>query len=132
MPEDSKIAWAALAVEGRERARSRPSGRELKVDAAALAVFLGLAVLLLVLGGSVGTLSWLDVVVIGGAYAAASKIELDVGSGYTVPTQFVLVIALLVLPPALVPLLVLVALAAAEAPPVLRGRVHPRRMLIAG
>jgi diguanylate cyclase (GGDEF)-like protein len=132
VPEDSKIAWAALAVDGRERARSRPSGRELKVDAAALAVFLGLAVLLLVLGGSVGTLSWLDVVVIGGAYAAASKIELDVGSGYTVPTQFVLVVALLVLPPAVVPLLVLCALVAAEAPAVLRGQIHPLRLLIAG
>ncbi len=49
----------------------------------------------------------------------------DVGAGFTVPTQAIFVPMLFAVPPALVPLLVALALALGMAPRILRGELSP-------
>jgi putative nucleotidyltransferase with HDIG domain len=61
--------------------------------------------------------------------AVAGRIRIDVGSGFTVPTQAVFVPLLFTVPLALVPSLVALALALGMTPAVLRGRVPPSRLL---
>ncbi len=65
------------------------------------------------------------------AYAVAARIPIWCGAGSTVPTQLVLVPALFALPPATVPLLVGLALAAGSALDALRGREAPIRIAYA-
>jgi putative nucleotidyltransferase with HDIG domain len=61
--------------------------------------------------------------------AAAGHIRIDVGSGFTVPTQAVFVPLLFAVPVALAPLLVAFALALGMLPAVLQRRVSPMRLL---
>jgi putative nucleotidyltransferase with HDIG domain len=61
--------------------------------------------------------------------AVAGRIRIDVGSGFTVPTQAVFVPLLFAVPPALVPALVALSLALGMTPGVLRGSVPPTRLL---
>ncbi|HEY3830099.1 MAG TPA: HD-GYP domain-containing protein [Solirubrobacteraceae bacterium] len=63
------------------------------------------------------------------ALAAAGHIRIDVGSGFTVPTQAVFVPLLFAVPVALAPLLVALALVLGMLPAVLRRRVSPSRLL---
>jgi HD-GYP domain-containing protein (c-di-GMP phosphodiesterase class II) len=64
------------------------------------------------------------------AYALASNIRFDIGTGFTVPTQLVLVPMLLLTPPSLVPLLVIAGIVLSDAPAYLAGRRHPSRGLV--
>jgi putative nucleotidyltransferase with HDIG domain len=61
--------------------------------------------------------------------AVAGRIRIDVGSGFTVPTQAVFVPLLFAAPLPFVPLLVALSLALGMMPGVLRGRVPPSRLL---
>jgi putative nucleotidyltransferase with HDIG domain len=61
--------------------------------------------------------------------AVAGRIRIDVGSGFTVPTQAVFVPLLFAAPLPLVPLLVALSLALGMTPAVLRGHVSPSRLL---
>jgi putative nucleotidyltransferase with HDIG domain len=61
--------------------------------------------------------------------AVAGHVRIDVGSGFTVPTQAVFVALLFAVPSALVPLLVSLSLALGMAPAVLDRRVSPARLL---
>jgi putative nucleotidyltransferase with HDIG domain len=61
--------------------------------------------------------------------AAAGHIRIDVGSGFTVPTQAVFVPLLFAVPVALAPLLVALALALGMLPAVLARRISPSRLL---
>ncbi len=61
--------------------------------------------------------------------AVAGRIRIDVGSGFTVPTQAVFVPLLFAVPLPLVPLLVALSLALGMTPGVLRGRTPPSRLL---
>jgi putative nucleotidyltransferase with HDIG domain len=61
--------------------------------------------------------------------AVAGRIKIDVGSGFTVPTQAVFVPMLFAVPLPLVPPLVALALALGMTPAVLRGRIPPSRLL---
>ena len=61
------------------------------------------------------------------AYAVSSRVHFEKGAGYTVPTQLVFVPMLVLLPPALVPPAVAVAISLGNLPDYLRGRTHPDR-----
>jgi putative nucleotidyltransferase with HDIG domain len=61
--------------------------------------------------------------------AVAGRIRIDVGSGFTVPTQAVFVPMLFAVPLPLVPLLVAVSLALGMLPAVIGRRVSPSRLL---
>jgi putative nucleotidyltransferase with HDIG domain len=64
------------------------------------------------------------------ALAVVSRIEFDVGTGYTVPAQLVFVPMLFLLPPALVPPAVVAAFVLAQVPDVLRHRRPASRMFL--
>jgi putative nucleotidyltransferase with HDIG domain len=61
-------------------------------------------------------------------FAVAQQVQFEVGIGYTVPTQLVLMPMLILAPPALVPLLVAAGLLAGRLPSYLRGEVHGSRV----
>jgi putative nucleotidyltransferase with HDIG domain len=63
--------------------------------------------------------------------ALAGHVRIDVGAGFTVPTQALFVPMLFALPAAVVPLLVPLALAIGMAPRILRGEVAPSWLLTA-
>jgi putative nucleotidyltransferase with HDIG domain len=114
-----------------EATRSRvamPMGRrELAAFAIVGIPFLLIAVLLAVLGVD-GDIDWPDVVLFVVALAVMGHFEFEAGSGVLVPTQLIFVPMLFVLPPAVVPLVVVAALALTDLPEVLARRQHPQRL----
>jgi len=84
---------------------------------------------LLVAFGLDGPVDATDVVIFALASAVVGRLDFEVGSGYTVPTQMIFVAMLFVLPAAIVPLVVLAALTLDRVPDLIAGRWHPRRML---
>jgi HD-GYP domain-containing protein (c-di-GMP phosphodiesterase class II) len=62
-------------------------------------------------------------------YAITTRVEFDLGAGYCVPTQIVLVPMLYALSPSLVPLLVAAALILGRVPAFLNGERHPDRLV---
>ena len=73
---------------------------------------------------------WLDAVALVAAFALLSRVRFDVGGGFTVPTQLVLVPMLFLLPVTAVPPLVALALLLGRLPYYLRGETHPERALL--
>ena len=64
------------------------------------------------------------------AFAVAYRVRFRDPTGYTPPTQLVLVPMLLLLPPGVVPLLVALAMTAANAERCVRGSMHPQRLVL--
>jgi HD-GYP domain-containing protein (c-di-GMP phosphodiesterase class II) len=64
------------------------------------------------------------------AFAVAYRVRFHDGSGYSPPTQLVLVPMLLLLPAGVVPLLVAAAMTLANAERALRGTIHPQRLAL--
>ena len=63
------------------------------------------------------------------ALALMGRLEFEIGSGYTVPTQLLFVPMLFVLPPAIVPVVIAAATLLDRIPDVLAGRLHPQRLV---
>jgi putative nucleotidyltransferase with HDIG domain len=63
------------------------------------------------------------------AIAVASHVRFDVGAGFTVPTQAVFVPMLFALPPATVPVFVVLGVGLGMVPDILRGRLAPSWLL---
>jgi putative nucleotidyltransferase with HDIG domain len=110
------------------RAATGLAGRELWAE-------LGLGALLLAVVAALAAVvpydrpvSALTVVVLVAAYAVSQHVRFDVGAGYTVPSQLVLVPMLMLAPPASVPLLVAAGLVLGRLPRYLRGDVHPTKL----
>jgi putative nucleotidyltransferase with HDIG domain len=99
---------------------------ELLIAGAYLVAALALAAL-----GDTGGFSVATAVVYVAGIAIAGHVRIDVGAGFTVPTQLVFVPMLFALPAATVPLLVPVALGIAMAPRILRGEISPSWLLTA-
>jgi putative nucleotidyltransferase with HDIG domain len=120
----------ALAEESRSRLRQPLRGREVAASAIVGIPFVLVATLLLA-AGDIGDVNELDVALFVVAGAVMGRLEFEIGAGYTVPTQLIFVPMLFVLPPAIVPLVVVVAaLIGDRLPDVLAGRVHPSRVLL--
>ncbi len=111
----------------RSRLAQPMQGRELTAQAIAGIPFLLAAVLLAAYGE--GGVDALDVGLFVLAAAIMGNLEFETGAGSLVPTQLIFVPMLFVLPPAIVPLVVVVALALADVPDLLAGRLHPHRVL---
>jgi len=122
------------SLEDTEQARARrlePMGRrELAAQALAAALFLIAAGLLLALGDE-RNVDWLDAGLLVVALALLYRLEFEIGSAITVPTQLFFVPMLFVLPPAVVPLAAAAAHALDRLPAIVAGRSHPQRVLIA-
>jgi diguanylate cyclase (GGDEF)-like protein/PAS domain S-box-containing protein len=115
----------------RARQERRAERREVSVEAALSALFV-VAAFALWLGlppadPQLGLAIWLGVVC-----AALILVEFEVGEGCTRPVQLALVPMLVLLPPAVVPLVVVAAHVAARLPEVLLRRVPAQRLLLAG
>ena len=112
----------------RAGAQLPPPARVLRVEIALGALLIVAVAALAVLAPSVRHVSLLGAAGLIAAYALAQQVRFDVGAGYTVPTQLVLMPTLLLAPPPLVPLLIAAGLLAGRLPSYLRGDVHPSRV----
>ncbi len=110
-----------------ERSR-RATPRELRCEAVAGVLFL-LAAAVLVLAGGTSGFDWTDAAVLVGAYAVVSRIEFQVGVGFVVPSQLVLVPMFLLMPPAVVPALAAAGLLAGALLDLALRRARPERLL---
>ena len=124
---DPEVEALLDGVSGRRAAP--PPRRELVTEgSAALALIAACAAMAVMLPARVQ--SPLLLVALVAAYAIAGRVRFDVGSGYTSPTQLVLVPLLFAAPPALAPLLVAAGSALRRVPECARGEVHPLRLLL--
>jgi HD-GYP domain-containing protein (c-di-GMP phosphodiesterase class II) len=103
--------------------------RELLTEGALGALLLVVVAALAVLAPSERDLAPLVALGLIAAFVVAHQVQFEVGIGYTVPSQLVVMPMLILAPPALVPLLVAAGLLIARLPSYLRGDVHPTRVL---
>ena len=126
---DDSLIEQELLEEGRARARRPLGGREGAIRLAAAAAFLAAAALLTLAAPPAALDVPLLVALIAGL-AVVSRVEFEIGVGYTAPVQLVLVPMLLLLPPAVVPGAVALGLVLGRVPDVLRGRARVDRLLL--
>jgi diguanylate cyclase (GGDEF)-like protein len=115
--------------EARERARA--SHREVRVEAAAGALFVAAAACLLVVAGAARPFQPEVAALLVALYALVARVEFPVGAGHVLPTQLVLVPMLVVLPPAAVPGVVACGLLVGTVIDWKLGRVPARRLVSA-
>jgi HD-GYP domain-containing protein (c-di-GMP phosphodiesterase class II) len=118
-----------LLAQFRPRLAERMPRSELRAEAVVALAFLLAAVPLADLAPGRGSRSPAAVLLFVALYGAMSKIEFDVGAGYGVPTQLVLVPMLYALPPGWVPLLVAAGMVAGSLPSIVRGTRNPDRIV---
>jgi HD-GYP domain-containing protein (c-di-GMP phosphodiesterase class II) len=118
-----------LLAQFRPRLREPLGVAELRAEGILAAAFLLAAIPLAILAPHRGGVSLLVVALFLVVYAVTANIEFDLGSGYCVPTQIVLVPMLFALPAGWVPLLVAFAYVALALLSSLRGRRHPARAI---
>src|SRR3954467_2614178 len=102
--------------------------RELSAELACGALLLAAVAALALLAPSERALEPIAALGLIAVFAVAQQVQFEVGIGYTVPTQLVLMPMLILAPPALVPLLVAAGLLAGRLPSYLRGEVHVSRV----
>ena len=119
-----------LVAQSRERIWLRLGGRERLSSLLVGSAFVAVAIPLAVLPASERSPSLLLVAALVAAYASASRVLFEVGAGFAIPTQLVLVPMLFAVPTGLVPLLVLAGLVAGELPANLRRGVPLERVLV--
>ncbi len=117
-----------LLAEGRERKFDALLGRERAIRWLFAVGFLAGSIPLAVFAPVERNASPLIVVLLVCSFAAASRIEFEVGSGGTFPTELVLVPMLYLLPAASVPLAVAAGLLLGQLPDYLRGAFPPARV----
>jgi HD-GYP domain-containing protein (c-di-GMP phosphodiesterase class II) len=130
-PSDALDVQTELVAASRERVVAPLQGRELLAHATTALVFAVAAALLATvqLPPTAGT--WLLAGVFAAAFALASRIELEVGSGFATPVEVLLIPALFALPAGCVPFLVAASLVTGQAPSFVRRAIHPDRAIIA-
>ncbi|MDQ3675793.1 MAG: HD-GYP domain-containing protein [Actinomycetota bacterium] len=117
-----------LVEEARSRVATKMEHRELVAQALEAVLFVSAAGLLLVLA-PIGSVSVTELVLLVLTMALLGRLEFEIGTGFTVPTQLAFVPMLFFLPPAIVPLAVAAALALDRLPDIVAGRRHPQRLL---
>ena len=120
-----------LIERGRDLAGQPLEGRELVGEAVAAFGFLACAVAMAVLLDAETSFSLPLACTLVAAHVVAARIKFEVGAGFTVPTQLVLVPMLFLLPTPLVPLLVALGNLLGDLPDYLLGKRHPQRVIIA-
>jgi HD-GYP domain-containing protein (c-di-GMP phosphodiesterase class II) len=119
-----------LLSEGRERQQAGMHGRERITRWSAAALFALIAVPVAEFAPGTRGSSPVMFACLVVAFAIASRIEFEVGSGTTVPTELVLVPMLFLLPVRFVPIAVAAGFVLGHTPDVLRGRFPPERVSI--
>jgi putative nucleotidyltransferase with HDIG domain len=118
-------------VEGFDKSARTPlTRRELAVEACVAAAFLGVVIPLALSTDSLMEADLPLTAALLASYVLMLRIRFTIGFGYTAPTQIVVVPMLLLLPPALVPLLVALGYTIGNLPEYVAGRRHPIRALL--
>jgi len=120
-----------LVAASRERVGAALHGRELWTHATTALLFAVAAAYLASdqLPQTAG--SWLLVGLFAAGFALASRVELEIGSGFASPVEVLLIPALFAVPPGFVPVVVAVGLVAGQVPSYLRRSIHPDRAIVA-
>jgi HD-GYP domain-containing protein (c-di-GMP phosphodiesterase class II) len=120
-----------VLIEGSRRRRGRPLSRpEWTASLISGGTFLAAAVPMAVLSSSQRSPSIATVGVLVAAYAIASQVEFEVGAGWAVPTQLILVPALFLLPVGTVPLFVACSMVAGDLAARLARRASLDRLVV--
>jgi putative nucleotidyltransferase with HDIG domain len=122
------MAAIGLTEDTRSRRPSRMDSRELAGQACVALPFV-VAMAALTAVGDVGAVDAVDVVLFVALMAIMGRLQFEAGAGFLVPTQLAFVPMLFVLPPAIAPPVVVVALVLGSIPDVLTRKVHPTRLL---
>jgi HD-GYP domain-containing protein (c-di-GMP phosphodiesterase class II) len=115
----------------RERVASRLSQRELLTHGATALLFVIVAISLAMHDAASADGAWLLATLFVAAIALASRVELEVGSGFASPVELVVIAMLLALPAGHVPVAVALGLVLGQLPSYLRGRVPTERIVVA-
>jgi putative nucleotidyltransferase with HDIG domain len=118
-----------LVVAGNERRRNPAERREAFVEAASALLFLAIAALLPIVFDAEPPSTTTAVALIL-AFAAVSRVEFDVGAGYTIPTQMLFVPMLFLMDPAWAPLAVAAGLALSRIDTLFRHHNYGRQVLV--
>jgi HD-GYP domain-containing protein (c-di-GMP phosphodiesterase class II) len=116
--------------ESRERATARLEPRDRIIASAEATAFLLVAIPLALLASTSRSQSLLLTGTLIGAYALASRVEFEIGSGSAIPTQLVFVPMLFLLPARVLPLAVAVGLVAGLLPDLVRRRLHVDQLIL--
>jgi HD-GYP domain-containing protein (c-di-GMP phosphodiesterase class II) len=114
--------------EQRARRLHRLARRELISVVVFSGGFLAAAVLMAVLIPSDRNPGWIASLLLVGAYAAAFRLDFEIGTGSAVPTELILVPMLFVLPVGLVPLAVAAGIVLGSLDECVRGSLRPSRI----
>jgi len=132
-----QVAESAIPLDGdllieqsRRIAARRLGDRDLLASLLLGSTFFVAALSLALFAGSERALNPLTALLFVACYAVASRIDFEIGTGYAVPTQLVLLPMFVLLPVPYVPLCVLCGLLLGGAPDYLRGRVPLNRSLL--
>jgi HD-GYP domain-containing protein (c-di-GMP phosphodiesterase class II) len=120
-----------LVAASRERVVSRLSRRERLTHGSCALLFLIAAASLAVLEKPSGHGQWLLALLFIATIALASRIELEIGSGFASPVVLVVIPMLFALPAGHVPALVALGLVVGQLPGYVRGRVPTERIIVA-
>jgi HD-GYP domain-containing protein (c-di-GMP phosphodiesterase class II) len=116
-------------VERRRRARAlTPAVREAVVATAGAAVFVGATVALNLASSAHRPFPLVATVVLVVAFSLTAQVRFEVGSGFAVPTQLVLVPMMIALPARVVPIAVAAGVLLGSLPEVVRRAVAPSRL----
>jgi HD-GYP domain-containing protein (c-di-GMP phosphodiesterase class II) len=123
-PEVDEGRWIAETRERRPHRLGTRDSRFSLVTASGYVLFAALTAILIHSGRSASPLLIASFVV---AYALAANVEFEVGAGFAVPTQLILVPMLFLLPLGLVPVCVAAGLLLGDMPRYVRREAHPER-----
>jgi HD-GYP domain-containing protein (c-di-GMP phosphodiesterase class II) len=129
-PATPNLDGDLLIEQSRESAGTHLGGRDRLASLALAGGFVAAATALATFVGSERPLGGWTIALFVVLYAVASRIDFEIGTGSTVPTQLVLVPMLVLLPVQLVPLCVLAGLLLGGLPDYARGRVPVDRSLL--
>jgi HD-GYP domain-containing protein (c-di-GMP phosphodiesterase class II) len=119
-----------LVAASRERAVSSLSSRERLTHGLTAALFVVVAAGLAAVDLRQSESAWLLALLFVTAVALASRVELEVGSGFASPEELVLIPMLFALPAGWVPAIVAIGLVLGQLPSYLRGRVPTQRIIV--
>ena len=119
-----------LVAASRERVAARLSSPERLTHGLTAVAFLVIAVLLAAQSPALDATQWLLVPAFVAAIAVGSRIELEVGSGFTSPVELVFIPMLFALPAGQVPIAVAAGLVCGQLPSYIRGRVPLQRIIV--
>jgi signal transduction histidine kinase len=128
---DFDEATERLLQKGRPVAPLRPRGREAGAELLVGAAFLVTGIAMVLLLPAQGSFRPGLAAAFALAFAVVTRVRFDVGAGYTVPTQLLLVPMLFELPARTVPLVVALGLMLSDLPDYVTRRRHPARTVLA-